>query len=222
MPHAPVPLTIAKEFPPSFFSPNGTKHRSICTLVKEAGIDLSWLGEPAIAIDRDGLVVGTNAAMRRLLGQNINIHNRQLRLSDAQARARLETLIKAMKTAQLSLEVEPIVVKRDNATPVVIRSLIIPEAAQTLLLGAALILTFLFLGRRSRPAPYLLSQIFGLTRAEARLTSELACGDTLVAAACTLNISWETARSQLKMVFAKTGTHRQGELVALLSCLSSV
>ncbi|MGI8568738.1 MAG: helix-turn-helix transcriptional regulator, partial [Methylocella sp.] len=35
-------------------------------------------------------------------------------------------------------------------------------------------------------------------------------------AARELNISRETARNQLKAVFAKTGTHRQSELVALL------
>jgi DNA-binding CsgD family transcriptional regulator len=34
-----------------------------------------------------------------------------------------------------------------------------------------------------------------------------------------LEISRETARNQLKAVFVKTATHRQGELVALLSGL---
>jgi DNA-binding CsgD family transcriptional regulator len=32
-----------------------------------------------------------------------------------------------------------------------------------------------------------------------------------------LSIARDTARNQLKAVFAKTNTHRQGELVALLS-----
>ena len=35
-------------------------------------------------------------------------------------------------------------------------------------------------------------------------------------AARELEIPWETARTQLKSVFAKTYTHRQSELVALL------
>jgi DNA-binding CsgD family transcriptional regulator len=35
-------------------------------------------------------------------------------------------------------------------------------------------------------------------------------------AACELKISRNTARYQLKSVFAKTDTHRQSELVALL------
>ncbi len=34
-----------------------------------------------------------------------------------------------------------------------------------------------------------------------------------------LGIARETARNQLKAIFAKTATHRQGELIALLSRL---
>jgi hypothetical protein len=44
-------------------------------------------------------------------------------------------------------------------------------------------------------------------------------GTSLEQAAQELNISTETARSQLKAVFAKTDTHRQSELVALLGSL---
>ena len=57
---------------------------------------------------------------------------------------------------------------------------------------------------------------FGLTGAEARLAARLATGEALEQAADTLGISRETARTQLKRIFLKTDTHRQGELVALL------
>ena len=39
-------------------------------------------------------------------------------------------------------------------------------------------------------------------------------------AAGELGLARETARNQLKAVFAKTGTHRQGELIALLAGVS--
>lgn len=58
--------------------------------------------------------------------------------------------------------------------------------------------------------------IHGLTRAEARLAALLADGVSLEQAAETLAVSVQTARSQLKTVFAKTGVTRQAELVALL------
>jgi len=56
----------------------------------------------------------------------------------------------------------------------------------------------------------------GLTRAEARLASLLAVGIGPQQAAEALSVSVHTVRSQLKSVFAKTGTTRQAELVALL------
>jgi DNA-binding CsgD family transcriptional regulator len=44
----------------------------------------------------------------------------------------------------------------------------------------------------------------------------MVAGDTLQSAAVKLNISYETARSQLKNIFDKTGTHRQAELVIVI------
>jgi len=62
---------------------------------------------------------------------------------------------------------------------------------------------------------------FGLTMAERRLIAQLLAGLSLQQSAQRLGVAYETARSQLKSVFAKTGTHRQGELVALISLLLS-
>ena len=58
---------------------------------------------------------------------------------------------------------------------------------------------------------------FGLTRREAELTALLACGSSLTDAAPALGMSRETARHHLKQIFQKTDTHRQAQLVALVS-----
>lgn len=58
---------------------------------------------------------------------------------------------------------------------------------------------------------------FRLTPAEARLAMEIAGGTDLTTAANRLGVARETVRSQLRAVFAKTDTHRQAELVALLA-----
>lgn len=55
-----------------------------------------------------------------------------------------------------------------------------------------------------------------LTRAEAILATRLAEGLTVQEAAEQLGISANTARSQLKAVFAKVGVQRQSQLVALI------
>jgi DNA-binding CsgD family transcriptional regulator/PAS domain-containing protein len=67
-----------------------------------------------------------------------------------------------------------------------------------------------------------LRRMFHLTSAEAKLALQLSSGQPLSEAADRLCISKETARAQLKSVFAKTGTHRQSELVALLLGASRV
>jgi DNA-binding CsgD family transcriptional regulator len=57
---------------------------------------------------------------------------------------------------------------------------------------------------------------FGLTPSEARVALHLVTGETLRSAATELHISYETARTQLKRIFSKTGTCRQAELVVLI------
>ena len=76
----------------------------------------------------------------------------------------------------------------------------------------------------SAPAPDLaglpevarLRVAFGLTKAEARLALCLAEGSSLASAAQAFNVKLTTIRSQLQQVFAKTGTCRQTELVAMI------
>lgn len=62
-----------------------------------------------------------------------------------------------------------------------------------------------------------LRALFGLTRREAIIAAKIAAGHSLATIAATLRVGIETVRSHLKEVFAKTGTSRQAELVALIS-----
>jgi len=57
---------------------------------------------------------------------------------------------------------------------------------------------------------------FGLTPAEARLALHLVAGETLRSAEVKLGITYESARTQLKKIFNKTGTSRQAELVVVV------
>ncbi len=59
----------------------------------------------------------------------------------------------------------------------------------------------------------LLQRLYGLMPSQARLADLLATGCSLKIAAKQLNITPSTARQYLKLVFQKTGTHRQTELV---------
>jgi DNA-binding CsgD family transcriptional regulator len=76
-----------------------------------------------------------------------------------------------------------------------------------------------FIGDPDRPVeidPAHLCQIYGLSRAEARVVALLARGYRLDQVADALGVAYETVRKHLKQVFGKTGTARQAELVRLL------
>lgn len=73
----------------------------------------------------------------------------------------------------------------------------------------------------SVPGADLISALFDLTPAEARLARAVAKGQSLKALTLELKVSRETLRTQLKKVFMKTGTHRQGDLSLLLSKLAA-
>ncbi|ODV41957.1 hypothetical protein AWV79_00125 [Cupriavidus sp. UYMMa02A] len=66
-----------------------------------------------------------------------------------------------------------------------------------------------------------LRELYGLTPAETRLAAALANGQGLPEASEQLRIRHETARTQLKAVFHKTGTGSQAQLSHLLSRLAA-
>jgi DNA-binding CsgD family transcriptional regulator len=181
---------------------------------------LGAVRQPAAAIDRLGLVLDTNTALDGLCDENIRVWNRRLQLADPEARARLEkSMQRLMAEDDTMTHCEPIVARRREQPPVVIRVLAVPPAARSPFLGARAILTLSPIEPKAAPAVALLQSAFGLTKAEARLAAALANGANLQDVAGRLRVSKETARDQLKAVFQKTDTHRQSQLVALLSQL---
>lgn len=70
-----------------------------------------------------------------------------------------------------------------------------------------------------RAALGLLRELYGLSKAEVRLVLAWSAGGSLVDAAACLDISPETARTQLKSVFRKTGCASQTALTRLVSSL---
>jgi DNA-binding CsgD family transcriptional regulator len=182
---------------------------------------LNSMLQPALGIDRNGRVLDVNRCANDLFDDDIRVHNRRLVVRDSFARTLLDQLINRLRIIS-DLEECPlnsIAIRRDGKHPVVLRAFPIHGGAREPFLGARALLTLTPLGPKE-PAPQaLLAQAFALTPAEARIAVIIAQGASPEHAAEVLAISRETARNQLKAVFAKTGTHRQSELVALLSRL---
>lgn len=63
--------------------------------------------------------------------------------------------------------------------------------------------------------PQIIRHLYGLTPAEYRVAALIAQGKSVPQAAAELGVSRNTLKTQLKSIFTKTGTHRQGELVRL-------
>ncbi len=74
----------------------------------------------------------------------------------------------------------------------------------------------------TRLLPEVLRELYGLNPSETRLATRMADGSRLWAVADQLHITRETARSTLKIVFRKTGTSSQAQLVRLLAVLTAI
>jgi len=182
---------------------------------------LHLIKQPALALDRLGFVLEMNEATEWLFDNDIRVRGRRLYVRDQRAKAILDAFVDKLRTTPdtAPLPAEPIVVRRRARRPVVIRILPVDGAARSPFLGARTLLTLTDLDCKVIPPTDVLSQTFGLSPAEARLAGLIVTGISLERAADELGIARETARNQLKAVFSKTDTHRQGELIALLARL---
>lgn len=175
----------------------------------------------AVFFNRFGRVTATNAAASASLGRELQISQGELR-----SRTHAETvLIKTRMNAVLTERwldpslAKPVVIQRDAARPILLR---IQRLGGNLLdifshsVGVCLIED---LDQSKISEPENVAQTFGLTKSQAMLASMLADGMSLREAAELRSVSYETARSHLRSIFAKTGTGRQSELVALIARL---
>ena len=173
---------------------------------------------PAIALDRDGFVADVNAAADAVFDNNIKIRDRRLFIRDPDARALLKDAIDQSRTPSWlnPSTVEPVIVPRTDKLPIIVRIWPFEGPSHPPGQDVHALLTLNALGPKPGPPAAILAKTFRLTPSEAKLACIIARGAPPDIAARELKISRETARNQLKSVFAKTDTHRQSELVALL------
>jgi DNA-binding CsgD family transcriptional regulator len=159
-----------------------------------------------------------NAAAETIFDNDVKIKDRRLFVRDPAARALLKEVIDQLRTSPRlnPLATDPIIVQRQDKMPVIVRIWPFDWAAQLPVQEVRALLTLNALGPKPGPPAAILAKTFRLTPAEAKLACVIARGASPEIAAGELKISRETARNQLKSVFAKTDTHRQSELVALL------
>ena len=208
-------------------APRLTETATLSTAVGRAVLSsmtnvLGQVQQPALVLDRQGFVLSTNSAADAGFDQEIRVRNRRLAVKDKAASARLDQLVDMIRCTPegAALPAQPILIRRTAKPPVALRVLPIDGAARNVFLGARALLILSNLLPPTPPDPGLIAQAFDLTRAESRLAALLVSGLSLDEAATQLRVSRETVRAHLKSAFSKTGTHRQSELISLISQLA--
>jgi DNA-binding CsgD family transcriptional regulator len=101
--------------------------------------------------------------------------------------------------------------------PAVVHLLPLRGMGRDIFSGASVLLYVTMLSRRSALPIALLQSLFDLTPAEARVAKLIGSGRTVTEAADELAVQVNTVRTQLKSIFAKTGTRRQADLVSMVT-----
>ena len=180
---------------------------------------LEQLKYAAIVIDERGVAINLNGPARDLLGDDFSILAGRPVARDRASNRRLQRLVGSALAAKHDTKTlrEPAVIARAEAPWLLADAMPVTSFGSDLFNAGHAILVLTDLTLLSVPDETRLSLVFSLTAAEAKLAKTLASGHGIDAAATSLRVNRETARSQLKAVFAKTNTCRQAELVALVA-----
>jgi DNA-binding CsgD family transcriptional regulator len=175
----------------------------------------------AVVIDGAGRVTLMNLSAQNLLGADFNLAPGRPAAHDPASNRRLQQLISSALHAKRdsAQPYAPTVVDRDEAPWLLVEAMPVTAFGSDLFGSGRVIFLLTDLTAPLRPEATQLCAAFGLTVAEAKLAAKLGSGSGIDGAAASLGVSRETARTQLKAVFAKTNTRRQAELAALVSRL---
>ena len=170
-----------------------------------------------LILNTDGEVHAVNETARTILCRERTLSTTGVDKLPASGRVALKVLLARAET-RFRLDTHSwVVIARPDQRPLVLHAMVIPEASETGPHTAVMLVDLEVVPGPNRTA---LEQIFGLTPAEARLAALLAAGATPAEVAQVQEVSIATVRSQLASIYAKTRTHRQAELVSLISRLS--
>lgn len=174
---------------------------------------LTAFGLAAALLGPHGHVRCTNAAFDALSDLFLPAAGGALKIGDAAAQA---LFVAAMAEPAVGRRSIPVVARDDRPAAVLHLSPLTREAGD-LMQGPGYLLVATLAGQANVAPPLqLLTGLFDLTPAEARLAAAMAEGKALAEAARGAGVTVKTARTYLERIFAKTGTHRQADLLALL------
>ncbi|WP_245493158.1 MULTISPECIES: helix-turn-helix transcriptional regulator [unclassified Mesorhizobium] len=182
---------------------------------KTAVSTLREIGLPAAVMSGSGRVLTANPLLEDMAHVFLPTAHGGIALADEPANALFQQAIAQNRDNRI---VRSIPVPGTKGRPaLVVHLLPLRRAAHDIFSGADVLVSATEVSLCATvPSPNILSGLFDLTPAEARLAVELASGRSVQEVAIEIGIAVKSARTYLERIFRKTGTGRQSQLVALL------
>jgi len=172
---------------------------------------------PFLLTDARGRVLYANAAAQQIASgrDGITITSGQLSVMSPRNRAAFGKAIEEAATGR-GRPLCRIEVERPTPDKAPYRLLLMPVPAAAGLYQPTAAVLIIDTEARPELDHEVLSELFFLTPAEARVTAKLGVGRSADEIAEEIGVSLETVRTHIRRVLSKTGTGRQGELISLV------
>jgi len=175
---------------------------------------LQMIGLPAAVLTSSGRVLSSNSAFDRLTDLFLATACGRLTIAEARAHRLFQEALDPTSPAIRSIPVAP----AEGRPACVLHVLPLRRNAHDLFLGGdALVAVTTPSAAAAAPSPAVLEGLFDLSQSEVSFATALMQGLTVREAARKCGLTESSGRTYLARIFAKTGTHRQTELLTLLS-----
>lgn len=180
---------------------------------------LDIIGLPAAVLRANGSIFSANALFQVFIPAVVQDRRERVVFTKEGADSLLRSaLLQYRAGGSLAGRPASIPLPAEEDRPALIFHLVpVRGAAHDIFSQAAILLLVTPVDRAAVPTAEVLQGLFDLTPAEARVARGISGAQTIEAIATAQGVSRETVRTQLKVVLAKTGLNRQGELVSLLA-----
>ena len=176
---------------------------------------LQAISLPAAVMRGSGAVLATNALFDAMQAIFLPVAHGRMAIGNASANALFQEAIVQHRHDQAVRSIP--VPAHEGRQSLVVHLLPLRRAAHDIFSGGDILVAATAVSASTMvPSPTILTGLFDLTPAEARLAIALASGQSLQAAAMEGRVTMKTGRTYLERIFRKTGTGHQGQLVALL------
>jgi DNA-binding CsgD family transcriptional regulator len=189
--------------------------------VQAAVAALELVGIPAAVLDGRGQALATNGLLDRLNPGVVQARPSRLALAHTGADALLARALEALQAEAGSRAPQSIPLPAtEQHPPMIVHIHPVRGMARDIFTRAAAVMLVTPVEATEVPSATVIQGLFDLTPTEARVATELASGLTVNDIAGAHGTSSTTVRNQVRAVFAKTGMHRQADLVGLLRGLT--